>query len=133
MSEPLNLGQFIDALQKVPSEKRDKVWIMFRFGHADVGNLNSYRGYYERLALSFDGHGGETVETLLKLCLAADGATFEGYKGGRYKMSRDSLLHVASYGDTSETRIIGVTWDNRDFDEPEFSKIAFIETAEFPE
>ena len=133
MTEPLNLGQFIVALQKVPEDWRDEVRIMFRWGRADVGSLCSYRGYYDRLALGFDGSGCESVGSLLKKCLATVGETFEGYKGGNYRMGFDTLLHVANYGDTSDTRIVGVTWDNRDFDEPDFSKVAYIETAEFEE
>lgn len=60
---------------------------------------HSYRGFYEDLAFqpcaSF-----VPVRVMLKEALAADGRTFDGYKGGRYRMTLDSRVWLATHGET---------------------------------
>lgn len=67
-------------------------------GGGSPGELDSYRGYYERLA--FDPSGEATTAAAVIASLdAADGETYQGYKGGDYDMGGHTFLHVASYGD----------------------------------
>ncbi len=58
---------------------------------------DSYRGYYSDLALS--AHGDEvTAGKLLAELKAANGTTFQGYKGGDFTMGNDTPLWCAEYG-----------------------------------
>lgn len=61
-----------------------------------LGSPHSYRGWYERVA--FEPVDECTVSDALRNAVLADGKTFQGYKGGSYRMGSDSLCHVAKYG-----------------------------------
>jgi hypothetical protein len=63
--KPLNLGEFIEALSVIPPERRGDVYLAFRFGSANPGELTSYRGYYDRLALTFDCSASRKVQEIL--------------------------------------------------------------------
>lgn len=86
--------------------------VYFDFGNCRPSILRSYRGDYSHLALGFDvGDGARrphNVADVLKTLRDADGATFEGYKGGDYKMTRDTPLWVANNGDWTSTAVVGV-------------------------
>lgn len=49
-----------------------------------------------------------TVREVAKALDLADGATFEGYKGGQFTMCPDSDLWVSEYGTCDRLRIAGV-------------------------
>ena len=101
----MTLGRLIDQLTDMPQDEP----IYFDFGRLRPGGLMSYRGLYERLALGFDGENEVKVSDLLAECRTAIGKTFTGYKGGDYVMDRDTLVHVANYGNTSETQIVRIS------------------------
>jgi len=62
-------------------------------------NLDSYRGYYEDLAIGYDAEVEPMrVNQLLKMFKEAEGKTYIGYKGGDYTMHRKTLVWVAPYG-----------------------------------
>lgn len=67
-------------------------------GGGHPGAVDSYRGYYERLAFE-PTNEPTTVAYVLTVLDEADGETFEGYKGGDYTMGAHTFLHVAHYGD----------------------------------
>lgn len=71
-----------------------------------VGEVGSYRGYYEQLAIEPFGDYS-TVGEFLERLDRADGEEFIGYKGGRFRMSDQTPLWVAWYGDTGE-KVVGV-------------------------
>jgi hypothetical protein len=78
------------------------------------GSLDSYRGYYEQLAIEpeMGGDGKKvTVEEFLKRLEEAVGATFTGYKGGEFTMDRDTPIWIAEYSMSSpwSCRVTGVT------------------------
>ena len=50
----------------------------------------------------------EEMDAFLEMLIDAIGKTYEGWKGGDYKMKRDTPLWVAHSGHTSETKIVGV-------------------------
>ena len=100
----MTLGRLIDALAEMPQDEN----VEFDFCHLCPTTLASYRGYYERLALGFAEGGNITVSGLLAECRKAVGATFSGWKGGDYVMDRNTLVHVANQGDTSNTQIVRV-------------------------
>lgn len=107
MSERLNLGQFIEVLEKRPSDQG----VMFDFGGCVPTGWDSYRGYYDDLALGFSGEYGANGLTLAQLidnskrCIGKD---FTGWKGGEYAMDAYSRIWVANPGNTSDTIITGV-------------------------
>lgn len=71
------------------------------------GALDSYRGYYERLAID-PAEAPTTVAEFLGHLDAADGETFYGYKGGDYYMDADTYVHVAAHGCCGPA-VVGVT------------------------
>lgn len=103
-NDGLTLGQLIDELKELPTAAN----IEFDFGSANVTTLDSYRGYYDSLALGYDGAYGsklKTVGELLEDCEQAIGKVYEGWKGGDYCMDRDTNVFVANRGCTSKTSI----------------------------
>jgi hypothetical protein len=71
--------------------------------------FDSYRGYYEDLALGYSNKGEyPTVGKLLEHAEACLGKDFTGWKGGEYTAREDSTLWVANSGETGSTAIVGV-------------------------
>jgi len=63
-------------------------------------NPHSYRGYYDQLA--FEPTKGTTVAKMLACAKGALGETFEGYKGGDFKMKGYTEVNLADYGNCGE-------------------------------
>jgi hypothetical protein len=84
--------------------------LMFDFCGLEPTTLDSYRGYYEDLALGWRPREGEGVTTasVLASLRAAIGATFQGWKGGDYVAHLDSRVWVANRGESGGTGIVGV-------------------------
>lgn len=102
----LNLGQLIALLEKFPEDHQ----VVYDFAGLQPTTLQSYRGYYEHLALGHTremSYGSMSVVELLRRLKAAVGVTFEGYKGGSYVMGLETPLWVANSGETGGTAIIG--------------------------
>ena len=74
------------------------------------GSYDSYRGYYEMLAISRSDIPA-TVGQFLKASLDAVGETFTGYKGGEYTMTRHTPVWVSDYGSASGDAIIDIKQD----------------------
>jgi hypothetical protein len=64
-----------------------------------LANPHSYRGYYEQLALE-PVSGTTDVQDVLRSLRRANGHTYEGWKGGSYRMGPDTPVHVAAKGST---------------------------------
>ena len=87
----MNLGKLIDWL-----EKQDQELIVkdgFSSPHSD-------RGSYDELA--FTPEPESKISDMLKNALSADGATFEGWKGGEFTMGRSTAVYIGVYGDCGE-------------------------------
>lgn len=107
-SEAWTLGDLIKALEEWP-DKADAC--RFGFGGLAPLGFDSYRGYYDHLALGFqtvNTYPDPTVQDVLNWALKADGGVFYGYKGGEFQMDRDTPVWVANSGETSDTVIVGV-------------------------
>ena len=108
----MTLGSLIDQLKARPQDQP----VVFEFGRMQPTSINSYRGYYDQLALGFEMPSWDakdaTVATLLGLCQDVDGKVLEGYKGGDYLMGRDTEVWVANWGETCSTWLVGVTGDD---------------------
>ena len=103
----LTLGELIYELKKYEPKEE----VRFDFGYFEPGAIDSYRGYYEQLAISYREfeNARMTVGVLLEMCKNALGNTFTGYKGGDYVMSEDTPLWASNRSDATGTAIVGVT------------------------
>ena len=108
MKKQLNLGQLIFLLERIDP----KLTIRFAFGGFIPTSIDSYRGYYEQLAIGYAEPGGErkecTVEELLKLCRDKVGATVSGYKGGDYDVGERTWMWAANWGECHSCAIVDV-------------------------
>ena len=102
----LTLGQITDTLMSFP----DHYMVEFAGGIAPL-EFDSWRGIYAELALIPGGPEGVTVAHLLRWCAAADGGTFEGYKGGEYRMNRNTPVWADGYGECSYRAVAGLWLD----------------------
>ncbi|MCO2577536.1 hypothetical protein FA322_08720 [Pseudomonas aeruginosa] len=87
----MNLGTLIDELSKLPARRK------VEYGFSKP---MSYRGYYDELA--FEPARDVTIGSMLKNAKSAVGKTFTGYKGGQFKMTADTPVHLAHYGSTGD-------------------------------
>lgn len=101
--ETLTLGELTDLLELAPPDAP----VEFRGSGLDgctPSGFCSWRGIYADLALKPDANHARTVGDLLSMCREADGATYEGYKGGQYEMDRYTPVWVDEYGDWTPDR-----------------------------
>lgn len=106
MKQQITLGELITKLETCPSE-----WpLYFDFCAMVPDGLDSFRGYYDQLAVGFRECGGTelTVGEFLDEAKRAVGATFQGYKGGDYRMDKATFIWVSNYGHSSNTVIVDV-------------------------
>jgi hypothetical protein len=101
---PISLGGLIDRLKKCPPERE----VMFDWCGMGPVNFGSYRGYYDHLALSYEDGARITAGDLLELAEAEVGATHSGWKGGTFRMDRNTPVWVANSGDCWGTGIVDV-------------------------
>lgn len=105
-SDQLTLGQLIALVENC--EKSDAE-VVYDFGYMAPTDIDSWRGSYAELALNYtEDQPRKTKETFLSMLKEAVGKTFTGYKGGEYRMSNDTPIWVANYGNSSDTAVIGV-------------------------
>lgn len=97
----MTLGELVSAMTAVDGDLPVKT----TDGHT-VGDIGSYRGYYSDLALE-PGSGYETVGALRQRLADAIGETFDGYKGGEFRMTKATPLWVSSYGHSSGIGVFG--------------------------
>lgn len=88
----MTLSELIKAL-----EAADQTRVVPR----GFSNPHSYRGYYQDLA--FEAASNITVAEMLAAARGALGQTFEGYKGGEYKMGEYTEVWLAAYGCCGES------------------------------
>lgn len=120
-SVQLTLGELILKLEAIQAKnvrenKEQHATVSFDFGTAIPTELDSWRGSYNELALGYkltgydsqNGHMDEiTLPHLIDELTSAIGKTFEGWKGGDFKMSKNTPVWVANRGNSGDT----VIWD----------------------
>lgn len=103
----LNLGEITDALTALPPTMR--VFVMMNGLPFSPDGVDSYRGNYYDLAIEPVNTSYErTVGDLLGCLVAADGQTYEGYKGGEYLMHRETSVAVSQYSLCSQNYVTAV-------------------------
>lgn len=119
-SPQLTLGQLIKELEEagIKNDKGEDKNVDFDFGSAIPTVLTSWRGSYAELALGYrlsgydvpnEKHFGDCIAAkLLEELKSGVGATYEGWKGGDFKMDMDTPVWVANPGNADNTAIIGV-------------------------
>lgn len=105
------LGAVIAGLERIHPDAA----VQFDFCYLAPAEVDSYRGYYEHLALGWKDRDAPPywpqASELLATLKAAQGATFEGWKGGQYRMRADTPLWVANRGNSGGTGIVGLDLD----------------------
>ena len=111
----LTLGQLIEQLEKagtINDETGKPKGVVFDFGNTYPTTLDSWRGSYAELALGYSELWPNDTKVnavqLLEDCKQAIGRTYKGYKGGHFKMNKNTPIWVANYGHSSNTGIVGV-------------------------
>ena len=107
ITETVTLGEIIDWLERLPPEDE----VVFDFCRASPSGIDSSRGDYAELALKYSFKKAATVCDVLKWCKGAVGATFSGYKGGDYTMTRDTQVWVDQWGQWTGTAIDSMDHD----------------------
>ena len=118
-SDQLTLGEMILKLEPIvekQSERDEEAKIQFDFEYFFPTDINSWRGSYDELALNIKNYeygkkGPMTVSDFLKLLKDTVGKTFQGYKGGYFKMSKNTPVWVANYGNSGNTAVIDIVDD----------------------
>ena len=105
----ITLGAIMDGLKKA----EPGLPVYFDWCRLNPGRFCSYRGYYEDLALGFEDsrYKSVTVGELLQACEEIEGKILEGWKGGDYKMTRETPVWVANSGQSTGWAIVGVDVD----------------------
>jgi hypothetical protein len=95
-ADGMTLGQLIEALEAMPRDAR-----------IELGEPNSYRGYYEDLSFEPTSETRTVAEALEMIRSECMGQVFYGYKGGEYVMGAKTPIWLAAYGCTGP-RIVGI-------------------------
>lgn len=93
----MTIDELITQLSKF--DKNLPVEIKYNHEHAEFGDLDSYRGYYQELAVD-RGHREKVVGQVIEQLNEACGKTFIGYKGGEFTMHGGTDIYFAEYGCT---------------------------------
>lgn len=120
---PISIGELIKQLDRLPQN----LYVYFDFGNfmpnidaerLSTKGMDSYRGRYEDICIGYrlfdydlvakdTNLGHVTAGRLLTNLRYAAKCTFNGYKGGEYQASDDSILWAANYGESTGTGITG--------------------------
>lgn len=101
----LTIKQLIDLLEEC--DHNDAIYFDFCCFVPD--SLESYRGYYEQLAIGYTREKQATVGEFLAKLKNIIGRKLTGYKGGRFLMEENTKVWVDDFGECSDTAVVGVT------------------------
>lgn len=104
METIITLGELIEKLKNVPQD----LPIYFDFCGLTPDGIDSYRGYYDQLAVGWKEDEDPKVSDFLKTCEEVNGQVLSGYKGGNYKMGLDTNVWVSNWGRCAGTAIFDV-------------------------
>ena len=115
----LTLGELIEKLEPIAKthknfeDKGSQKEVVFDFEYLFPTEFLSWRGSYDELALGFStnlygSYKKLSVSQFLEMCEETVGSVFSGYKGGKYRMSRDTPVWVSNSGNAGHTAIVDV-------------------------
>lgn len=111
MSTPFSAKQITlgELLDRIPDHD-EIISVVYDFGLLIPTKPDSYRGYYDHLALGWVDQDADDVSASLFRSWIERALEIEymGYKGGVYRMDRDTPIWVARWGQTSHTVVTGV-------------------------
>lgn len=93
----MTIDELIEQLVKF--DQNLTTTIKYNHEYAEFGDLDSYRGYYQELAVD-RGRSDKTVGQVIEQLKEACGKTFIGYKGGEFTMHGGTDVYFAEYGNT---------------------------------
>lgn len=119
---PITLDALIKELENRQFDDDGKPRaVCFDFGCLKPCPVDSYRGYYDHLAMGWETWedirkrdpycDGMTVTDIVENLKSAVGKSFVGYKGGEFTMSDDTPVWVDNHGEATGTGIVGVRSD----------------------
>lgn len=98
----IRLGELIEILEGLPDSIFDAPLIGW-------GDLISWRGNYADLTLT-DSDVGVPIKVALMQAQQALEIPFEGYKGGEYWMTPETLIWGDEYGEATQNYISGIAF-----------------------
>lgn len=103
--DTLTLGELEAALANLP----DRLEITLDFARLRPHQINSWRGDYSHLAIAYrDPAEAVTIGVLREWLASAHTRYFDGYKGGRYRPTKDTPVWIDNWGECTSTTITGV-------------------------
>jgi hypothetical protein len=103
----LTSSQFtlIELLTALKAVKNQNLPLVYDGGEYVPTEIDSWRGAYAELAMDYrEKESVEKIKTVAEWCeilSEAIGKTFEGYKGGDFRMGKTTSIWVANYGNAS--------------------------------
>jgi len=132
-ADNLTVGALLEQLESFEENKK------LRLSTGEFFNLNgefdSYRGYYEDLAIEkevvSDDSASSTVFDFKKILNnALKQGEMCGYKGGDYSINESTLVWFGSYGTTGGSlKIVGV-YEIQDLEAPGLSDCVYVDVQE---
>lgn len=113
MENRLQLQELIDKIIEQGILNGDDTLVTFDFTEKVPYSVHSYRGHYEDLAIDYtveDGSPTNTIDNIVEMLEYAIGETYEGWKGGDFKMDKDSTVWVSHEGRCGERYIYKVEY-----------------------
>jgi hypothetical protein len=108
------LGDLAKKAQEISKERPDAAfYVDTPLGWYDAYGLASYRGYYEQLALVIGDDRGAGMQHAWTITQFADelessiGKVYTGYKGGEYKMHKDTYIWVVTGRSRTSDLVVG--------------------------
>ena len=110
--EQLTLKTMIEKLeQEIEKCTEREPSIIFDFCRLYPDCLDSYRGYYCDLAIGYTHDTAIKATEFLEMLVQSENTTFEGWKGGDFKMDANTIIWAANPGRTGDTKVVGVKFD----------------------
>lgn len=102
---PMTVGEILDRLKDIARTPADPCvgadrerCVIIDWNNLSPGGFSSYRGYYDHLAICFDGKSPPNLSAFTRDLEAQIGAVHTGWKGGEYTMFASTPVWVANPG-----------------------------------
>lgn len=113
MKKQCTLGDLIDQVKFQSKYLEKDATVYFDFCGFSPDGIDSYRGFYDELALGYSKDKKiMSIDEFLSMLEFTVGVTLTGYKGGEFTMTKKTPVWVSNYGEYDKTAITGVTADS---------------------